>query len=224
MAELLPFRFILKKAKLIRKMKIKKCYSSVSIFILFIASYLSIGWADNWDQIKKSAVEVNTVKADFIQEKHMKILTKPLISRGVFYYKVPKSLRWEYISPVKSILMMQNGKTKRFIKKNEGYIEDNSANLQAMKFVLQEITMWLSGRFDENPDFTATLESGHKILLLPKEKSLSMMIQKIELTLSDRPGIIKSVKIYESENSFTKLVFKKVILNDKIEDSLFRKI
>jgi hypothetical protein len=84
--------------------------------------------------------------------------------------------------------------------------------------------MWLNGRFDENPQFTATLKAGHKILLLPKEKSLSMMIQKIELMLSNTPGIIKSVKIYESDNSFTKLFFKKSILNGKIDDSMFRKL
>ena len=60
--------------------------------------------------------------------------------------------------------------------------------------------------------------------LLPKEKYFSMMIQKIELMLSSKPGIIKSVTIFESEDSFTKLVFKKSILNDTIDDSMFRKI
>ncbi len=202
----------------------KKSYSTLLMFVMIAASCLTIGWADNWDQIKNAAGQVDTVRCDFVQEKHMKIFANPLISKGVLYFKVPGSLRWEYMSPVRSILLMHNGKTKRFIMRKDGFIEDNSANLQSMGFVLKEITMWLNGRFDENPQFTATLKAGHKILLLPKEKSFSMMIQKIELILSDRPGIIKSVIIYESDNSFTKLVFKKTILNDKIDDSMFRKI
>jgi len=205
-------------------MKEKKSYGTLSIFVLITASCLTIGWADNWDQIKNAAGQVNTVRCDFIQEKHLKILANPLISKGVLYFKVPGSLRWEYISPVRSILLMHNGKTKRFIMRKDDFIEDSSANLQAMGFVLKEIIMWLNGRFDENPQFTATLEAGHKILLLPKEKSFSMMIQKIELMLSNTPGIIKSVTIYENENSFTKLFFKKTTLNDKIDDSMFRKI
>ena len=205
-------------------MEAKKSYSTLSIFFLIAASCLTIGWADSWDQIKNAAGQVYTVRCDFIQEKHMKILANPLVSKGVLYFKVPGSLRWEYMSPVRSILLMYKGKTKRFIMRKDGFIEDSSANLQAMGFVLKEITMWLNGRFDENPQFTATLKAGHKILLLPKEKSFSMMIQKIELILSDRPGTIKSVIIYESDNSFTKLVFKKSILNDKIDDSMFRKI
>ncbi len=205
-------------------MKVKKNYGTLSVFALIAASWLTIGWADSWDQIKNAAGQVNTVKCDFVQEKHMKILENPLVSKGVLYFKVPGSLRWEYISPFRSILLMHNGKTKRFIMRKDGFIEDSSANLQAMGFVLKEITMWLNGRFDENPQFTATLKDGHKILLLPKEKSFSMMIQKIEIMLSSTPGIIKSVTIYESENSFTKLFFKKSILNGKIDDTMFRKI
>jgi len=205
-------------------MKVKKSYSTLSIFLLIAGSCLTIGWADNWDQIKNAAGQVNTVRCDFIQEKHLKILASPLVSKGVLYFKVPGSLRWEYISPVRSILLMHNGKTKRFIMRKDDFIEDSSANLQAMGFVLKEITMWLNGRFDENPQFTAILKAGHKIVLLPKEKSFSLMIQKIELMLSNRPGIIKSVTIFENENSFTKLFFKKSILNGKIDDSMFRKL
>ena len=205
-------------------MKAKRSYSAFLIFVMIAASWLTIGWADNWDQIKNAAGQVNTVRCDFIQEKHMKILAKPLLSKGVLYYKVPGSLRWEYISPIRSILLMHKGKTKRFVMKKDGFIEDSSTNLQTMGFVLKEITMWLNGRFDENPQFTATLNAGHKIILLPKEKSFSRMIQKIELMLSSKPGIIKSVTIFEDENSFTKLIFKKSILNDKIDDLMFRKI
>jgi outer membrane lipoprotein-sorting protein len=205
-------------------MKVKKIYGKLSIFALIAVTCFTIGWADTWDQIKNTAGHVNTVKCDFIQEKHLKILANPLVSKGVLYFKVPGSLRWEYRSPIRSILLTHKGKTKRFVVRNDGFIEDSSANLQAMGFVLKEITMWLNGRFDENPQFTATLKGGHKILLLPKEKSFSMMIQKIEIMLASKPGIIKSVTIFENENSFTKLVFKKSILNDKIDDLMFRKI
>ena len=133
----------------------KKSYSTLLMFVMIAASCLTIGWADNWDQIKNAAGQVDTVRCDFVQEKHMKIFANPLISKGVLYFKVPGSLRWEYMSPVRSILLMHNGKTKRFIMRKDGFIEDNSANLQSMGFVLKEITMWLNGRFDENPQFTA---------------------------------------------------------------------
>ncbi|RLB99742.1 MAG: outer membrane lipoprotein carrier protein LolA [Deltaproteobacteria bacterium] len=201
----------------------KKAYSTLSIVVIAIASYMFIGWADSWEQIKTGAKEIKSVKAEFVQEKHLKILLNPLVSKGVFYYQAPGSLRWEYMSPVRSILLMHNGKMKRYVKTSEGLVKDASANLQAMQIVVQEITMWLNGRFDDNPNFIAVLKQG-RIILTPREKSLSMMIQRIELTLSNRPGVIKSVMIYENENSFTTLDFRNSRLNEKIEDSLFREV
>ncbi len=63
------------------------------------------GWANTWDGIKARAMKIKSVKAEFIQEKHLKILKKPLISKGIFYYKSPGSLRWEYFSPVSAAFL-----------------------------------------------------------------------------------------------------------------------
>ncbi|MFC1814826.1 outer membrane lipoprotein carrier protein LolA [Thermodesulfobacteriota bacterium] len=188
-----------------------------------VTAFLSIGWADTWESLKTATGLVTSVRAEFTQEKHMEILSRPLVSGGVFFFQAPNSLRWEYRHPVRSILLLHNGKTKRFVQKDRGLVEDAAAGLQSMQMVVQEITQWLNGRFDENPAFTATLETGRKIVLTPKEKSLAKLIQRIEINLSERPAVIKSVMIYESRNSYTKLEFKNVTLNQRLEKALFRK-
>ena len=53
---------------------------------------------------------------------------------------------------------------------------------------------------------------------------MAEIISKIELKLSDRPGVIRSVTIYESEKSRTVLSFNDVKLNAKIPETLFRKM
>ena len=191
---------------------------------LLITALLCLGWADTWEGIQSAASTITSVRAEFVQEKHMKILAKPLVSRGIFYFQAPNSLRWEYQSPVQSILLMHDGRTKRYLKRNGAIIEDAGAHLQSMQLVLQDIAQWMNGRFEENPAFSAILEPGRKIVLRPKEKSLATIIQRIELVLSDRPGIIKAVMIYEGEHSYTRFEFKNAILNEPLQDSLFRKI
>lgn len=200
----------------------KKKTDPVLKVIALLTALLCIGWADDWEGIRAASGKLTSISADFVQEKHMEILSRPLVSRGVFHYQNPASLRWEYRFPVQSILLMHNGKTKRYVQGAEGMIEDSGAHLQAMQVVLQEIARFLSGRFDENPLFAAGLEPGRKIVLTPKEESFSKIIQRIELFLSDQPGLIKSVIIYESEDSYTKLVFKNAVLNRKLSDFLFR--
>jgi len=200
---------------------VKKRRVPILPIISLLAAFLCMGWADDWEGIRATSAGLTSISAEFIQEKHMKILVHPLISKGVFHYQRPESLRWEYQSPIQSILLMHNGKTKRYFQGDKGLIEDSGASLQSMQIVSQEIAGFLSGRFDENPLFQASLEPGRKIVLAPKEESFSRIIQRIELVLSDQPGMIDSVNIYESEDSYTKLMFKNAVLNQKLPDSLF---
>ncbi len=205
-------------------MKAKRILNGIGAFLLLISAGLCLGWGDTWDEIRSATGNVKSVSAEFIQEKHMKILARPLVSEGVLIFQGPDSLRWEYKHPVRSVLLLHNGKTKRFVKKNGSFVEDASASLQSMQVVVQEITQWLNGRFDVNPAFAARLEPGRKIVMTPRDESFARLIQRIEILLSDRPAVIKSVMIFESEDSFTKLDFKDVVLNQKLDDALFRKV
>jgi len=169
-------------------------------------------------------VTITTVSAEFVQEKHLKILENPLISKGKLYYQAPRSLRWEYFTPVRSILMVNQGQIKRYVVRDQKIIEDSSAKMQSMQIIMDEIAMWLSGRFDKNPDFAVENKTKNRIVLTPVKQAFSKIINRIEIFISDKPGIIHSVMIYESENSYTRLEFKKVILNEKLSDSLFKEI
>jgi outer membrane lipoprotein-sorting protein len=191
---------------------------------LAVTASLSIGWGSTWKEIRTDAGGVTSVRAEFTQEKTMKILARPLISTGIFYFRAPSSLRWEYRTPVRSILLIDDGRTARYVETGDGLVRDAGTNLQAMQAVLEQITGWLGGRFDDNPLFSSTLVPGRKIILVPKEAAFSRMIQKIELTLSDRAGVLESVTIYESSDSMTRIVLKNAVINAPLEDALFREI
>ncbi len=197
-------------------------YKTSKYIAIISMSLLLLSWGDSWDQIRKTAKDITSVEAEFVQKKHMAILAKPLVSKGKLYFQVPRSLRWEYTSPVNSILLMHNGTVTRYIKKGDSVTKDSSARLQSMQIVLQEITMWMKGNFDANPGFRPELRPGRVIVLTPKEKSMGEIIQRIELKLSTRPGVIQSVRIYESEKSYTVIDFLNVKMNAKLPDSLFR--
>jgi outer membrane lipoprotein-sorting protein len=199
--------------------------------LLFIGILVScavmLGWADNWEDIQRESAKIKSVSAHFSQEKHMQILTKPLVSKGRFYFQAPDSVRWEYTSPVKSVLLMRRGNIKRYILGSRGVAEDSGGSPEAMQIVLQEISRWSKGQFTENEHFSATLEGGKrpKIILTPKEKGLSAMISRILISLSpDRPGIIKSVKIIENEGNYTLFEFTDVQVNGNISETLFREV
>ncbi len=196
------------------------------IGVLFSCAVM-LGWADNWEDIQRESAKIKSVSAHFSQEKHMQILTRPLVSKGLFYFQAPDSVRWEYISPIRSILLMRKGDIRRYTVGSKGLVEDKGGSLEYMQIVLQEISRWSTGQFTANEHFSATLKGGRgaKIILTPRETGLSSIISRIVITLSpDRPGVIKSVKIIESEGNYTLFEFTDVQINGKISESLFREV
>ncbi|HHB75226.1 MAG TPA: outer membrane lipoprotein carrier protein LolA [Desulfobulbus sp.] len=165
-------------------------------------------------------VRVQAVQADFSQEKHLKILVRPLISRGRFLFKAPDSLRWEYTSPFHSVLLMDKGRVRKFIEKNGRFVEDTGMRLDAMQVVMTEISGWLDGRFTDNAAFAVTRD-GQAVRLVPKDKGMAVFISAIELKLSDRPGLLDSVTIHEGEGAFTRLIFSGAAFNPPIDAGLF---
>jgi outer membrane lipoprotein-sorting protein len=186
------------------------------------SAVFGLGWTSSWDSIQAAADGVKTVQADFTQEKHLPILKKPLISTGRFAYQSPGNLRWEYVRPVRSILLMHDGETRRFLESEGRLVPDRSAGLAAMSVVMDQITAWLRGRFDDNPMFAAQLAEGGKIVLIPTAEGMAKLIRRIELQLAVAPGAIDTVTIYEDEAAFTRLIFRNLRLNPELTEALFR--
>ncbi len=188
---------------------------------LFVISGLFLGWTGNVKEFRKEARSVQSLSADFVQEKNLKILIQPIVSKGKFRFKKPDSLRWEYESPVRSILLMHNGDMRRFLEGQDGLREDHGPGKQGMQVVMGQISLWLSGNFENIPDFQATVEENRAIVLTPASASLSAFISRIELIPSDRPGVLRSVILYEGEDSYTTIRFENVKVNEDLPESLF---
>jgi len=198
----------------------------ILVGILWVSCPSNYSFADNFDQLRKNATNIKTIKARFVQKKSMKILIRPLISEGLFYYAAPDSFRWEYLKPLRSVVIAYKGDTKRYIASGGKMIEDKTGGVQAMKIVLNEIASWMSGKFDQNPSFTATLKEGAytEITLTPVEKNMVGMIEKIIISLSKKEKAVKSVKIIESANAFTQIDFSDVQINKIISDKTFQDV
>lgn len=197
------------------------------LLLLLFLTALPIGaGADEFARLRKDSAGISTISADFVQKKFMKILSKPLVSEGKFYYAAPDSIRWEYTKPIRSVVISGKGSTKRYIASGGKLIEDKTGGAQAMKIVLDEVAGWMSGKFDSNPSFTATLQEGLNtvITMTPVGKSMAGMIEKIEITVSRKDTSIKSVRIIESANAETRIEFTHVVINKEITPSVFQDV
>lgn len=192
--------------------------------ILFLLCGFLVGWADTWESLQRESGKVQSLQADFIQKKNLEILSEPLISKGKLFFEAPDSLRLEYTSPVRSITLVHENNYKSYTQGDDGLERDSNAQLSVMRHVIDEISLWFQGKFKESSNFEATLKPGKKIRLSPKNKAIKSAVDHIELHLSQKPGLLDKVIIYENKKSKTELIFKNVSLNHSFNDSLFQEV
>ena len=170
---------------------------------------------------EQAIAELRSVQADFVQVKHLKILARPLVSTGTFAFQVPQSLRWEYLEPVRSVLIMHNGAVRTFVDQNGELQEERGAQVGSLQIVLAEISNWLAGRFTDNAMFTVSSIDERTIRLTPKEQRLAALITGIEIEIGGENGLLDSVLIEEGPDSYTKMTFANRSINQQLPATLF---
>ncbi len=179
-----------------------------------------------WLQVRRHFASVASIRTEFSQKKELKILRKPLVSEGRFFFRAPGDFRWEYTSPIESILLVEGGDVKRFVKREASWIRETDPGLEAMGQVLQNMSGWLTGDFESSPHFRAELVPGQpvRVILLPREDSVSSFIERVILTLSHRPGVLDSVEIVESPGNSTLIEFRSTEINVPLGNDIFEEI
>jgi len=168
------------------------------------------------------AAALRSVQAGFIQEKHLKILTRPLVSRGSFAFQAPQSLRWEYLVPLHSILIMHDGRVEKAVERDGRFERETGGGIDSMQLILRDLGSWLDGRFADNPMFSVSRRDARTIVLAPRDPGLETVISRIELCLGREPGVMESVTIFEGPDAWTRLTFTGTVVNRDIPAALFR--
>lgn len=192
-------------------------------FLMPAVCLLLIGWADTLDDVKREVGRIKSLDAHFVQKKTTPILAKPLVCEGRMYFEAPSNMRWEYTNPFKDVLVVNKGKSVHYSIDKDGNKKVSDSGSMSRGMVFQQITGWMNGDF-ESKYFKASLKPGNPklIVLTPREKGISEYVKKIEMSLSERPGVMTCIKIYEKENTTTQLEFRNVELNKKIDEAVFQ--
>ena len=198
----------------------------VFLSVLVTAGFLfsEIAPAQDGTSLKEASRNIRSVKADFLQKRFLQILTKPLLSEGRLFFYTPDSLRWEYLNPLRSV-MLQKGNSVQIYNFSEGkWKPEMTQAVEARRMVLAEISRWFQGRFNESKTFKQGYSPGPpaRVTMVPGE-GINRFIQRIEIVLSSRPGVIDRVEIEEPGGSRTSIEFRNVEINSSFSPEVFEK-
>lgn len=174
------------------------------------------------NNIMKKSNTTNSIISDFDQYKHLSFLSKDIESKGKLVFKTPNLIKWEYKTPFKYSVVFKNDKL--FI--NDDGIKsdlDLSAN-KAFKSLNNLIIKSVKGDMFDEEQFEINYfkdNKNYRIFFTSKEDSLKSFISKFELTFDAKTYSVLKIKMIESSEDYTTIVFSNQKINEPVNDAIF---
>lgn len=174
-------------------------------------------------KLQASTQNIQTLTSDFVQTKHIDVLSEDIESSGRLVYKKQNLLRWEYSEPFDYLIVINNGKLtiKDEGSKNSFDLSGNKTFLKVNDMITQSLQ---GGAMLHHPDYKyELLESSSEFLLklYPQDKKTQEFMRQIEVYFSKTDYQPKRMKMLETSGDFTNIVFKNRKLNETVSNSLF---
>ncbi len=179
-------------------------------------------------RLRDARLETQTVAVRFTQTKQLALLDVTLTSEGWIFYQRPDSVRYEILSPIRSLLMYDGKKVRNFAHSEGTWRPLRSPAADAVGRVMRQIGHWLQGDFtSDGALFHVTTESAENaagmVVLTPKTETLREFIQRIELTVVSDPDYrVAQVVIRESAEDVTQLLFREETLDAAFPAGTFK--
>lgn len=201
----------------------------LSLFLLFLSLNLAAQEqlsnpqiAEFQKEITAKANELESLEANFIQTKRMKMITGKNVSKGKLYYREPETLKWEYTTPKAYELLFISGE----LHINDGG-EKSLRNIGSNKLfdkMAKLITGSVNGKLlQDNENFKISYtrcEGQIQALIIPKDEQLKRMFSEIHMLFNTK-DLVEKVSLMEESGDATIIEFKDIKMNQSIPASIF---
>ena len=174
--------------------------------------------------ISKAHQQVQTLSANFTQEKSSTLFTEKVIQKGVFCYQSPKQLRWEDKSPKALTLLFDD--TKVTILTDKGAVNNPNKMLNELgKMIINTINgtnMSDNSNFDIS--YAKNTQDGNYIAILkPINKKIKANYNSIKVVLNGKDYLAEKVIMNESNGDVTTIIFSNKKVNQALPANSFKK-
>ena len=174
-------------------------------------------------QINAVASSMKTMQCDFVQTKTIKMLNDKMVSKGKMYYQQSDKLRWEYTSPYTYTFVLNGSKV--LISKGK---RNDVINVEQSKFFKEIARIMMNsvvGKcLTDAKDFKTSIQTTtteYIATLLPQQKQMKQMFQKIILHFNRQKSVVTTVELVEKNGDRTVIELKNIKTNSAINAKVF---
>jgi outer membrane lipoprotein carrier protein len=164
------------------------------------------------EDIQKRQKGISTVRAAFKQEKHTELLARPIRSDGMFYFKAPVGVRWEYRD---AMTVVYDGTTLYL-----HYLElEEAEKIDGVSGYVGPLSFDMEVLLREYRVETEDVPEGVLLNLTPRKK---VPFASMSMLFPEGAPFPSEVRIVEEMGDRTVILFSDVETNVKLPDGLFR--
>ena len=191
----------------------------LKIIPLLLVAMLTLPSTSRADDAKKQAPAA--LSARFVMTRTLAALKADLKSEGRLVLGGPGRLRWETLSPSKSVLVINNGAGWIHYPELDVTKKFDISTDPVMQVLSEHLQLLTSGQFDKMGDkYEVSKESDGSRRLIPKASEIKKFFKEMRVAMNEN-GTVDRVILISSDGDTTDIKFHQVVQNPKLSDKLF---
>jgi outer membrane lipoprotein-sorting protein len=178
-------------------------------------------------EMSASAQKTTTLAGEFTQKNRLKLFKQELSSKGRLFFQAPRRIRWEYLSPDPSVMVLDADRATLRTPGAAPQVFD-LAHDATMRAVFDQLLMWLApgGLESARADYDlSTAGSGAEpsLVLVPKASSaVAKAFARIELRVDGKSHLLRGIKLTEKNGDEKQIDFAKLERNATLPKDAFQ--
>jgi outer membrane lipoprotein-sorting protein len=173
-------------------------------------------------KVENMSKALNSIDADFVQEKNLSVLSEKIISKGHLMFKKENLLRWEYFTPSKYLIVINREKV--FIKDEKKTSKYDMNSNKVFKEINDIMISCVQGTIFKSSKFKTSYfenEKYYKLEMTPNTKNMKDSFKKINLYFDKTITSVSKIEMIETSEDFTLIEFLNKKLNAPISENSF---
>lgn len=176
------------------------------------------------ERVKLEQSQIDTMSAEFTQDRASRVLLEPETSRGHFHYQAPDRVRWEYREP-KPIVMTIRGDEMTTFFSDLGRAERasiGSYSEQVFKYLGASGSLeTLMKYFSLTAEFPEAAGEPYRLRLLPRYSRIKKRLETMEIWLDSQTFLPTRLRYVEPSGDETVYRFENMVANAGVSEELF---
>ena len=166
--------------------------------------------------------KTTSIKADFVQDKNLSMLSEKITSKGNFWFKKDSKVRMEYNTPFKYLMILNQDRV--YVKDGQKESRVSTKSNKMFQQINKIMIDCMQGTTLDNTDFKTRVfenKSNALVELTPIAKGMKELFKTINVVVDKKDFSVTSIEMQELSGDNTIMRFTNKELNASISDNLF---